>query len=48
MPLELSKPQLDVIRTHASGDYPSECCGVLLGKADGDAKRVTVVVPLAN
>ena len=33
---------------HAARDYPSECCGILLGKADGDSKQVTEVVPLTN
>ena len=48
MPLRLNKPELESIRGHAARDYPSECCGILLGKADGDLKHVTEVVPLTN
>ena len=48
MALKIGHPHLESIRQHAKHDYPSECCGVLLGKADGDAKQVTEVVPLAN
>jgi proteasome lid subunit RPN8/RPN11 len=48
MSLQLNHSQGDVIRAHGARDYPSECCGILLGKAQGDAKMVTEVVPLAN
>ena len=48
MSLDLNKLQLEAIREHGARDYPSECCGILLGKARGDAKRVTEVVPLTN
>lgn len=48
MPLRLTPEQSDSIRRHAARDYPSECCGILLGKAEGSAKQVTEVVPLAN
>ena len=48
MSLRLNKPQLESIRQHGARDYPSECCGMLLGKAEGDAKQVTEVVPLTN
>jgi len=48
MPLKLGRAQFESIRRHGVKDYPSECCGVLLGKAVGDAKEVTEVVPLTN
>jgi proteasome lid subunit RPN8/RPN11 len=48
MPLQINKRELESIRAHAARDYPSECCGVLLGEADGDMKQLTEVVPLAN
>lgn len=48
MALKIEANQLAQIRHHGATDYPSECCGVLLGKADGDAKLVTEVVPLKN
>ena len=48
MRLRISEAQLDSIRQHGVRDYPSECCGVLLGKAEGDTKRVAEVVPLKN
>jgi proteasome lid subunit RPN8/RPN11 len=46
--IRLNKSQLDSIRRHSARDYPSECCGILLGKANGDEKQVTEVVPLTN
>jgi len=48
MELKITQQQLDVIRRHGVRDYPSECCGILLGHADGDRKEVTEVVPLEN
>ena len=48
MALRLNEHQLDSIRQHGARDYPSECCGVLLGKVEGDAKHVAEVVALKN
>jgi proteasome lid subunit RPN8/RPN11 len=48
MSLRLSAQHLDSIRAHGARDYPSECCGILLGKAEDGAKQVLEVVPLAN
>lgn len=33
---------------HAESTYPNECCGVMLGRIDGDAKSVTIAQPLEN
>ena len=46
--LTLTQQHADAIRRHGARDYPSECCGILLGQADGDQKEVAEVVPLAN
>jgi proteasome lid subunit RPN8/RPN11 len=46
--LRLSQAQLEAIRRHGARDYPNECCGVLLGKAQGAHKEVWEVVPLKN
>jgi proteasome lid subunit RPN8/RPN11 len=48
MALRLSREHEDLIRDHGARDYPNECCGILLGKADEDAKRVREVVALKN
>ncbi len=48
MSLKLSQPQVEAIRQHGAQDYPSECCGMLLGHADGDRKDVSEVVALRN
>jgi len=48
MSLRLNEGHVETMRRHASADYPSECCGILLGKADGESKHVTEVAPLAN
>jgi proteasome lid subunit RPN8/RPN11 len=46
--LRLNREQADAIRQHAAREYPSECCGVLLGRAEGEVKRVREAVVLPN
>ncbi len=48
MPINFSHDRFECVRAHAQSEYPSECCGMLLGHADGDNKEVTEVVPLRN
>jgi proteasome lid subunit RPN8/RPN11 len=46
--LRLSQVQFEFIRQHGVREYPSECCGVLLGRANGVLKQVTDVEALQN
>jgi proteasome lid subunit RPN8/RPN11 len=46
--LKLAPQHVDTIRGHGEREYPAECCGILLGHADGEQKAVTEVVPLRN
>jgi proteasome lid subunit RPN8/RPN11 len=48
MAVKLSSEHLEAIRRHCARDYPVECCGVLLGKLEGNAKHVTEVEALKN
>jgi len=48
MALKIGNEHFESIRHHGARDYPSECCGVMLGKADGEVKQVTEIVPLKN
>jgi proteasome lid subunit RPN8/RPN11 len=48
MGLRLTHEQFERIRQHGARDYPSECCGILLGRAHGEVKLVTEVVALKN
>lgn len=49
MSLILPRAALDAIRGHGERDYPNECCGLLLGSADGGAAReVREAQPLRN
>jgi len=48
MALSLSSRHLEAIRQHGARDYPNECCGILLGNADGGNKNAQEVVPLKN
>lgn len=48
MAIQLSAEQVESIHAHGAREYPNECCGMLLGRADGDAKDVSEVVPLRN
>jgi proteasome lid subunit RPN8/RPN11 len=46
--LKLNKKHIETIRNHGSREYPSECCGMLLGEAKGDVKEVVETVELTN
>ena len=48
MTIHLRHDELENIRTHGARDYPNECCGILLGHADGEKKEVSEVVALQN
>jgi proteasome lid subunit RPN8/RPN11 len=48
MSIQLNNEQLESIHSHGEREYPNECCGMLLGRVDGDAKEVSEVVPLKN
>ncbi len=48
MPLQITNENDAAIRAHGAQDYPHECCGFLVGKADGDAVMVTRTVLAAN
>ena len=48
MTLRIDEASLKTIRDHGGREYPSECCGILLGHADGGQKVVREVVPLRN
>jgi proteasome lid subunit RPN8/RPN11 len=48
MTLKLNHAQMEAIRQHGAQDYPFECCGVMLGKANGVCKQVAEIVPLKN
>jgi proteasome lid subunit RPN8/RPN11 len=48
MALTLRQSEVEAIRQHGARDYPNECCGILLGRAEGDQKRVWEAVPLRN
>jgi cysteine synthase B len=43
--VHITAPALDAISRHGAADYPEECCGSLVGPADG---QVTEAHPLAN
>lgn len=46
--LKIRKPDFDSLRRHGEETYPHECCGVLLGRMDGDERVVTSVVRCGN
>lgn len=48
MPLVLSQAHLATLRQHAEEDYPRECCGILLGKTQGDRRQVVTVLAASN
>jgi proteasome lid subunit RPN8/RPN11 len=46
--LRLSHADYELLRAHGEQTYPHECCGVLLGKAEGEVNVVRQVVPAGN
>jgi len=46
--LKIAKSEFAEIRRHGEETYPHECCGVLLGQMDGDARIVTSVARCEN
>lgn len=46
--LKIDKPAYDSIRRHGEETYPQECCGVLLGRMEGDVRIVTSVARCGN
>jgi proteasome lid subunit RPN8/RPN11 len=47
--LELSQSQRDEIALHGEGEYPHECCGLLLGRLEEGGRKVVVeVLPVSN
>ncbi len=48
MLLRLSPQHVEAIRSHGEREYPAECCGILLGRADGEQKVVSEAVPVRN
>ena len=46
--LRIPQAALDGLRRHGEEIYPNECCGVLLGKLEGEERRVSSVEPCSN
>jgi proteasome lid subunit RPN8/RPN11 len=46
--ISISEPLLTEIRKHGIRDYPYECCGLMLGRYELDAKVVEETYPISN
>lgn len=46
--LKLSQRDFDAIRAHGEETYPHECCGILLGTAEGERREVKQTVRAGN
>lgn len=46
--LRISQSRYDALRQHGEETYPYECCGVLLGHADGNERVVTSIARCGN
>jgi len=46
--ISISEQLLTEIREHGVRDYPYECCGLLLGRFETDAKVVRETYPISN
>jgi proteasome lid subunit RPN8/RPN11 len=48
MTLRLPGALADEIRRHGEAAYPAECCGAMVGRAEGAAKEVLRLAPALN
>jgi proteasome lid subunit RPN8/RPN11 len=48
MSLKISQALYDQLRAHGEEIYPNECCGIMLGHADGDSLTVTQLLRAGN
>ncbi len=48
MTLRLPGALADAIRRHGEAAYPAECCGAMVGRAEGAAKEVLRLSPAVN
>ena len=46
--ITIAERELAEIREHCVRDYPYECCGLLLGRFESNAKIVTETYPISN
>jgi len=46
--LKIGRAHYSALRQHGEETYPYECCGVLLGRMDGDERVVTSVARCGN
>ena len=46
--IEIADEHLREIRAHGERDYPLECCGLLIGRFDGDSKVVLETYAISN
>ena len=48
MPLTIPQSLYDQLRAHGEETYPHECCGIMLGRSDGDDLRVAQLIRAGN
>jgi len=46
--LTIGRKEYEALRRHGEETYPHECCGVLLGRMDGDQRIVTSIARCGN
>ena len=46
--LTIRQSELDALRRHGEETYPHECCGVMLGRMDGEERVVEAVLRAGN
>ena len=46
--LRIRQSEFDALRKHGEETYPHECCGVLLGRLEGEARQVSSMARCGN
>lgn len=46
--IKINSDAWDIMVAHAQSTFPDECCGVMVGTTDGEAKHVTTAIAVEN
>lgn len=46
--IKINSGAWEAMVAHAQSTFPDECCGVMIGKIDGDEKNVTAAIAVEN
>ena len=48
MSIQIPQAEEEAIRRHGEETFPNECCGFMLGRANGESRTVVELLPVDN